>query len=419
MTQSSRGHVVIVGGGVIGTSCAWYLSKVGWRVTVIDRGKMGHGCSHGNCGLVCPSHLLPLAEPGAIRDALRAMVKSNSALRVRPGLNLALWSWLWNFARRCNYRSMLEAGHAIQALLGSSMSEYEQLMSVERLDCEWEKKGLLFAYLNRTRLDGFGETNKLLTEVYDEPARKLDTEEVCELEPALKSNVAGGWYYEHDAHLRPDRLLESLRNKLLVQGVEFLEQCELQRVIGTGGTIQSVDTSTGKLAADVFVMAAGAWTPRLREHLGCHIPIQPGKGYSITMPRPAVCPSIPLIFPEHRVAVTPMKSAYRLGSIMELVGYDASIRPERLNLLRDGAALYLREPYCTPELSSWYGWRPMTFDSLPIIDRSSKWGNLWIAAGHNMLGVSMAPGTGKLVSELVTGRSPHIDPAPYRISRFS
>ena len=147
------------------------------------------------------------------------------------------------------------------------------------------------------------------------------------------------------------------------------------------------------------------WTPLLNEQLGCRVPIQPGKGYSLTMPRPPACPKIPLIFPETRVAVTPFQSGYRLGSTMEFAGYDESIRPERLQLLKDGATGYLHEPYCEPVLEEWFGWRPMTYDSLPIIDRSPKYENVIIAAGHNMLGLSMAPATGKLVAELAAGHS--------------
>jgi D-amino-acid dehydrogenase len=137
------------------------------------------------------------------------------------------------------------------------------------------------------------------------------------------------------------------------------------------------------------------------------------------MPRPSVCPRIPLIFPETRVAVTPFQSGYRLGSTMEFAGYDESIRPARLQLLKDGAAPYLREPYCEPVEERWYGWRPMTYDSVPIIDRSPKYENVYIAAGHNMLGLSMAPATGKLVAEIVNRAAPHIDPEPYRVGRFT
>ena len=150
-------------------------------------------------------------------------------------------------------------------------------------------------------------------------------------------------------------------------------------------------------------MATGAWTPLLNRELGCKVPIQPGKGYSITMPRPAKCPTIPLIFEEHRVAVTPMQSGYRLGSIMEFAGYDRTINPRRIEMLRSGASHYLLEPTAEPVVEQWYGWRPMTPDSLPIIRRSPARNNVVIAAGHNMLGLSMAPATGKQVAEMLSG----------------
>ncbi len=177
-------------------------------------------------------------------------------------------------------------------------------------------------------------------------------------------------------------------------------------------------TAKGEFEADAFVVATGALTPRLEGLLGCKIPIQPGKGYSVTMPRPSVCPRIPLIFPETRVAVTPFETGYRLGSTMEFAGYDDSIRPERIQLLKDGAAPYLREPYGEVVEQEWFGWRPMTYDSVPILDRSRRHENVWVAAGHNMLGMSMAPASGKLVAEMMTGQAPHLDTAPYRLSRF-
>lgn len=412
------GRVVIVGGGVIGVHCAWYLAKAGWDITVIDRGKIGGACSQGNCGLVCPSHVLPLTEPGAFKAAVKALLSRNSPFRIQPRMDPALWSWLWNFSRRCNHDSMVQSAHAIQAMLASAMREYQQIVHVDGIDCEWQAKGLLFIYRHSRELDDYERTNRLLTEVFNEPATKLTAQQTVELEPAVRDDIAGSWFYEHDAHLRPDRLLHSLRERLEALGVQFIENCEITRVNGQGQRADSIGTTQGELRADLFLFASGAWTPLLQEYLGCRIPIEPGKGYSITMPRPSVCPNIPIIFPEHRVVVTPMRSGYRLGSIMEFAGYDDSIRPERLQLLRDGAKSYLREPYCEPELETWYGWRPMTYDSVPVIDRSPRWANLWLAAGHNMLGLSMAPATGRLVAELISGASPHLDPTPYRLSRF-
>jgi D-amino-acid dehydrogenase len=152
--------------------------------------------------------------------------------------------------------------------------------------------------------------------------------------------------------------------------------------------------------------------------LGCRIPIQPGKGYSLTMPRPQVCPRTPLVFPERRVAVTPFRSGFRLGSMMEFAGYDDSIKPQRVQLLKDAACEYLRDPYAEPIEETWFGWRPMTCDSLPIIDRLPAMRNVLIAAGHNMLGVSMSTGTGKIIAELAGGRAPHLDVKPFAVTRF-
>jgi D-amino-acid dehydrogenase len=156
----------------------------------------------------------------------------------------------------------------------------------------------------------------------------------------------------------------------------------------------------------------------LNAELGCRVPIQPGKGYSLTMPRPAVCPTYPLIFEEHRVAVTPFASGYRLGSTMEFAGYDDTLDRSRLGLLTDAAKLYLKDPFAEPVQEEWWGWRPMTSDSVPVIDRAPAASNVLIAAGHNMLGLSMAPATGKLVAEMLSGGATHIDPAPYSLKRF-
>lgn len=411
-------QVFVIGGGVIGSACAYYLHGQGCSVIIADRGEFGQGCSHGNCGFICPSHVLPLAEPGAIGRALRALCSRNSPFSIRPRLDWTLWSWLWKFARRCNERDMLAAAHACAALLNSSLSLYRGLMEAEPFDCDWETRGLLFAFRDPRAFAAYGITNTLLSETFGHPATRYAGDDVLRLEPALRPGLAGGWHYEADAHLRPDKLMSSWQKILVDKGVQVVEQCEVLGFAERSGRAIAVQTNRGEFAADAFVVATGALAPRLAPHLGCRLPIQPGKGYSLTMPRPQQCPTIPLIFPETRVAVTPWKSGYRLGSTMEFAGYDTTLSPRRLEMLRSGAQDYLVEPWCEPVLESWYGWRPMTYDSLPIIDRSPKLPNVMIATGHNMLGVSMSPATGKLVAELLTERPPHIDPHPYRVSRF-
>jgi D-amino-acid dehydrogenase len=416
--MTDRRHVVVIGGGVIGAACAHYLGDAGWRVTVLDRGEFGRGCSHANCGFVCPSHVLPLASPGAISAALRTIFVRNSPLRVKPRLSLSHWRWLLAFARRCNRSDMLEAGRGIQSLLRSSRALYDDLVP-SGLDCEWQPRGLLFVFHSRTAMEHYAVTDELLRTEFGAPAQPFPGDAVCELELALKPGLGGGWLYETDAHLRPDRLMRSWRTMLEARGVIIRDRCEVRGFVRAGDRARAVATASGELPADAFVLAAGARTPFLNDHLGCRIPIQPGKGYSLTTSRPARCPVLPMIFEEHRVAVTPMESGYRLGSMMEFVGYDESISPKRIEYLKHAAGVYLHEPVGDVVEEEWFGWRPMTPDGLPLIGKSPALSNVILAAGHNMLGLSMAPATGRLVAELLDGRAPHIDPKPYRPERFS
>src|SRR6266542_4381927 len=188
----------------------------------------------------------------------------------------------------------------------------------------------------------FSEMNEFLSKSFNLPAKRLDGDALIALEPALRPGRAGGWYYERDAHLRPDRLMAEWQRVLAARGVTIREHCRVLAIVRDSGLAQRAVTPLGDFAADEFVFATGALTPLLNRFLGCDIPIQPGKGYSITMPRPARCPSLPLIFDEHRVAVTPMRSGYRLGSTMEFAGYDTSLNPKRLDLLRQGSRQYLQ-----------------------------------------------------------------------------
>jgi len=404
----------------VGTSCAYYLVRSGWEVTVIDRGTIGGGSSAANCGYVCPSHVLPLTEPGVVAEGLASLFRRDAAFKIRARFDPALWSWLYRFARRCNERDMIAAARGIQPLLDSSRTLYQQLIREEGLDCEWRERGLLFAYKDRRRFEVYAATDALLRERFHRPAERLDADALAAREPALRPGLAGGWYYPEDAHLRPDKLMSAWRANVEAKGGAFREHCGFEGFVRQAGApgASAVRTTEGEIAADAFVLAAGAWTPGLVDGLGCRAPIQPGKGYSLTMPRPSICPEIPMIFPETHVAVTPFETGYRLGSTMEFAGSDESLDPARLRLLRDGAAPYLREPEAAPIERTWFGWRPMTYDGLPIIGRAPAIENVAIAAGHNMLGLSMATGTGRLVAEILDGATPHIDPAPYRPSRF-
>lgn len=416
MATSKR--VVIVGGGIIGLAAAHYLKRAGCQVLVLDKSTIGGACSHGNCGLITPSHVLPLNAPGAVQKTMKAMMHSNSPFAIKPRFDLALMGWLLKFMARCNQNDMLTSAIGRHELLQSSRKLYEDLLINENLECEFEANGCLFVYQTKEAMDDYAKINELVSKKFGVSAKRYDEHALLDLEPSLKPGIAGGWHYEMDAHMRPDILVNNWKMLLENSGVIFDENVEVTGFSNQNGTVSAVRTTDDEIPADVVLVASGAWTPFLNKHVGFKIPIQPGKGYSLTMPRPRQCPKHPMLFQEHKVAVTPMASGYRLGSTMEFAGYDTSINPKRLQLLKDSAELYLFEPHTKPIEEEWYGWRPMTYDGKPIIDRSPKFDNLWVAAGHNMLGLSMAPATGKLVSEMITDKPPHIEPSHFSATRF-
>lgn len=416
--DSTQGSVIVVGAGVIGIACAHYLQESGLQVTVIDQSTIGGACSFGNLGYVCPSHVLPLTEPGAVGMAIKSFFEPGAPFRVKPRINLAFWNWMLQFARRCNHRDMLTAAGHLKAILDSSMTEYRRIQSELSLDCEWQDSGLLYVFQTAAGLNAFSKTVALLGDEFGVTARHIVGEELPLLDPALKTRLAGAFHYENDAYIRPDLLNSRWSKALEDKSVTFLEGCKLEDIRKQGSRVTELQTSSGTLVADYFVFATGAWSSKLTSALKCRIPVEPGKGYSVTMARPAICPEFPMLFPEHKVGVTPFTGSYRLGSMMEFVGFDTTIPERRIQQLRKSAEPYLVEPHTEETKSTWYGWRPMTWDSLPIIGRVPRFDNAFLATGHNMLGVSLAAGTGRLLSEIVNDQSTHVDASPYSPERF-
>ncbi len=415
---ASGDSVLVIGGGVIGGMCAWYLHKAGYRVTVMDQGQFGAACSHGNCGYVCPSHVLPLCQPGAIAKTMKAMLRRNSPFAIKPRASRAWIAWFWNFMRACEGGRMMKTAAGNHALLQSSLELYRDLVKEEEIDCDWQERGLLFVHDNVADFEAYAETDELLREHFGQGATPYAGDDVLSLEPALKPGLGGAWHYEGDCHLRPDMLMAGLRRRLEAGGVQFIEGQAMEGFRREGSTVRAVVSGGESIEASRFIVATGAMTPMLNDHLGFKIPIEPGKGYSITSARTDHMPVHPIIFEDSHVAVTPMSTGFRVGSTMEFVGYNTSIHPRRLGLLTAAAKKYLRGSVPDEVEETWYGWRPMVWDGRPIIDRAPVHDNVWIAAGHSMLGLSMATGTGRLISELVSGDHPHVDPEPYRASRF-
>jgi len=418
MSETSE-HVVIVGGGVVGIACAHYLSEAGAKVTVIEKNTLAGACSQGNCGYICASHVLPLTEPDALWVGMKSLFNPRAAFRIKPQLRPELLRWLLEFAIRCNKKQMLRAGVGLKAILESSMSEYKQIIKEHSLACEWEEKGLLYVFKTASALDHFGKMDQFITEHFGVSADRIEGAALTELEPALKPGLAGAYHYKEDTSVRPDLLTSQWVARLRAKGVEFIENCSLDKIQKSNGSITSLETSKGEFKADRYVFAVGAWSSKLAPHLGCKIPVEPGKGYSVTMARPTVCPEHPMLLPEEKVGVSPFKEGYRLGSMMEFAGYDTTIPPHRIEQLRTSAEPYLHEPHTDTVLETWYGWRPMTWDSLPIIGQVPKIENSFLLTGHNMIGVAIASGSGLLLKEIMMGETPHIDPTPYSPMRFN
>jgi len=412
-------HVIIVGGGHIGIACAHYLQQDGHDVTVIDRGKIGGACSHANCGFIAPSHVLPLTTPDALRKGIRSIFQPEAAFRVKPQFRGALVRWMWEFSRRCTNRQMLEASKTLHSLLEASADEYATLLRSPELDCEWKTNGMLFVFRANKALDKYSKTDILLTSEYGLSARLIPGDELCDLEPALLDDLAGAYLYEDDSHLRPDKLNTAWTASLKKRGVTFIENCQVDSVVTTTNGITGLRTSQGQMSADHYVFAAGAWSSSFADALGCEIPVEPGKGYSVTMTRPEAMPVHPMLMLEKHIGVTPFDEGYRIASMMEFAGFDESLPPFRIQQLRDSAKPFLRTPTGPEVEDTWYGWRPMTWDSLPIIGRVKHLSNALLATGHNMLGLSLAPVTGKAIADLVAERPTQLPLDAVSPTRFS
>ena len=418
MNASARhSDVLILGGGVIGLACALYLLRAGRGVTVIEKSRTGGATSHGNCGTITPSHAVPLAMPGMIGQGLRWLLKPDAPFRIAPRLDFALFEWLLQFAQRCNWNDFKRIAAEKAPLLKLSRQALEELIAGERLDCQFETVGTLNVYRDGRAF----EYSRWLPEALralDLPIETLDGAQCRAREPALNDSIIGGYFNAHDAHLRPDRYLAELARAVRARGGVIHEQTTISG-FRRSGRIDAVLTDHGEFSGDEVLFALGSWTPLLARQLDLRIPIQPGKGYSITYTRPSICPRIPLALKERAVCVTGWPTGYRLGSTMEFAGYDESLNRTRLDALKRGAAEYLHEPEGPEVVEEWYGWRPMTYDDLPILGRVSRVQNLTLATGHGMLGVTMSAATGLLIADVICGRAPSIDAAAFSPKRFN
>jgi len=293
----------------------------------------------------------------------------------------------------------------------------QALVRDENLQCEFESSGTFYVYRDRVAFTQSQTEAALLREVGVE-VQTLAGDEIRRREPALNASIVGAHFHPGDARLRPNFYAAELARAVRARGGVIEEQASIQGFQVASETIENVQTSRGVFAGDEVVFALGAWSTQVGAQLGFKLPIQPGKGYSITYTRPRLAPVIPMVLKERGVCVTSWASGYRLGSTMEFSGYDRSLNRTRLDALARGAAEYLHEPVGPKIEEEWYGWRPMTYDDLPILGRAPGYRNLTLATGHGMLGVTLSAATGALMAEFLSGVSTSLDLAPYAPARF-
>ena len=417
--MEKHSDVLVIGGGIIGLACAYYLAKAGKAVRLLEQERIGAdtAASYGNCGLVFISHLLPLCAPGTIRHEMMRRLHGGSPLYIKLAPDVKRFKWLLNFARKCNTKHMAYAIKARGKILQNSIELLVKLFKEEHIECDWEEKGVLMVFKSRSEMQKYGKSNDLM-KPYGLDAVSLVGDALFDLEPALHKDVYGAWLHKKDSHLRPEKLLSAWQQVLLKMGVTIEENCRLEDLAAESRRIRHAETTNGTYTADEYVLATGAWTPQLTDRLKLSLPVEAGKGYSLTMKRPGVCPAIPCYSSEPSVVATPWKSGFRLGGTMEFSGFNSDILTRRIQNLISGANEYLKEPVGEPVMEEWVGMRPMVYDDMPIIDRAPNHPNLLVATGHGMQGISMATSTGKLVAEIITGHKPHIDPTAFGIHRF-
>ncbi|WP_459212579.1 NAD(P)/FAD-dependent oxidoreductase [Aquimarina rhabdastrellae] len=408
---------VIIGGGIIGLSTAYYLIKEGHQVTVIDQSDITSGASFVNAGYITPSHIIPLAAPGMISKGIKWMFDASSPFYVKPRLDSDFLQWSWAFKKSSTRQKVERSIPLIKDINILSRELYQEIKNSGDFEFQFERKGLLMCY----KTDEAGEEEWEVGQrgkALGLGVANLTKEEVDLLEPEANLDIKGAVFYDTDAHMTPGQYMKALYSFLKEQGVTFYTNEKVLDIWSQDEKIATVKTDKRRLTADEFIVAAGSWSPTLTKSLGIKIPTQAGKGYRINVERPTGI-SIPAILLEAKVAVTPMNGFTRFAGTMEIGGINHEINPVRVEAIANAASAYYKglEVKESEKSGAACGLRPVSPDGLPYIGRTSKYRNLCIASGHAMMGWSLGPATGKLIAEVISGRKTTLDISAYHPDR--
>lgn len=396
-------RVLIVGSGVVGLCAAYYALKRGMAVTILERGEAdGDSCSLGNAGMVVPSHFIPLASPGMVARGLRAMTNPESPFYMHPRLDFALMRWSTQFVRSATAQHVAASRELLRDLHLESRRLFTELATDD--DFGLVQRGLLMLCKTEKGLEEEARVAHQALEIGLE-AQVLDARATSSLEPNLTMDVAGSVFFPQDCHLDPVRFVDSMRRRVLALGGGIEYGVEVDRIEAASGRVTAVRAAGRRFTCDALVVAGGSWSADLLSTVGCSLLLQAGKGYSLTLPSPPQLPRLCAILTEASVAVTPMGTRLRFAGTMELAGLDRSINRARVQGIMKSVAAYL--PQFGPEafvgIPPWAGLRPVSADGVPYLGRLSRLPNLIVATGHAMMGVSLAPASGRLVAELLAG----------------
>ncbi len=414
-----KSDVIVIGGGVIGLCSALFLARSGRRVTLIESGELGKGCSEMNAGLVATSHVVPLAAPGVIGQGLRWLLDASSPFYIKPRFSFELIAWLLQFRSACNQQKVKQSIVVLHELLQASYALFEQLSTDAITDFDFCQRGLLLLYLTEKSLH-HGVEEAETVRATGLHAELLDAKGIANLEPFCQITAAGGVHYPQDGHLHPGEFVDAIKKALVKLPVTIQTQTQVSGFETQAGRIAKVLTSAGVFSAEEVVLAGGSWSPGLAKMLPLKLLVQPGKGYSVALEKSRKQPSVPSILTEARVAVTPLANELRIAGTMALSGLNRSISQRRVAAMLQAVPRYYPEIKIEnmPAREAFVGLRPCTPDGLPIVGRSRSISNLVVATGHAMLGVTLAPVTGKLVTELINSQTPSLDVAPLSPDRF-
>ena len=420
--KSQPFRVIVVGGGVIGLSCAYYLARAGAGVVVLERDQVGAGASSGNTGTVSAGHP-PLNRPGRIGAAIRQMLDPASPLYIRPRWDPGLWRWLLGFARYCTDAHVAHCMDVMAPLGKDALALFKELMDEERIQCGYRADGYYEVCATEKGLAQASHEASLI-EGHGYHPERVGPEELLRREPALGPGVAGGVYFPEAATLDPARFLRGLSAAAERSGrVEVREGVTVRSLDVRGGRIQGVRLADGtREGADAVVLATGPFSLRMARAAGVRLPVQPGKGYHRDVdigPNGVPKLRIACVLSEHSVFCTPMDTFVRFAGTMEFSGTNATLRPARLNqLTRSAREAFPRMGTARP-ISQWSGLRPMSVDGLPIVGPLGDVAGLSVATGHGMLGLTLGPVTGEMIARLVLDESGDARAEPLAPARFA